>query len=637
MYIDDVYQQFIHLSRYARWRDDLGRRESWSETVERYVDYMAEKVSRDTDFEVTDVLKEDLRESILNRDVLPSMRALMTAGPALERENIAGYNCSYLAVDHPRSFDEALYILMNGTGVGYSVEQQDVTQLPSIPMRNDEDIVMFTVPDSKRGWAEALKHVLDCLYEGRMPAWDLSQIREAGARLKTFGGRASGPEPLNDLLRFVMRVFYFAQGRKLTPLEAHEIMCKIGEVVVVGGVRRSALICLTDLDDLEMRDAKNGKFWETKPHLSLANISAVYDKKPSRYDFDKEFDALVASGSGERGIFSRYGAKAAAKEINRKAGPLKGTNPCGEIVLRNNQFCNLSTVVVRPEDTLEELKEKVVRAAYLGTFQATLTNFDYLRPIWKENTEEERLLGVSLSGLFGHPVLSGRKGMEMLEEWLFEMRMAAKFANIYLSGLLGINPAAAVTCIKPEGTTSQLVGVSSGSHPWFAEQYIRNVRGDVKDPLSQFLSAVGIPSETDIISDQNLVFSFPIAAPEGALTREDLTAVEHLELWAAYREHWTDHNPSVTINVRDNEWDEVREWVWENFDKITGVSFLPYDDHVYEQAPYVPVSDKEFEDLQAKMPEHIDWSELSFFEATDETNGSQELSCMSGACDIVKI
>lgn len=636
MYIDDVYQQFIHLSRYARWRDDLGRRESWTETVDRYVDYMADTVERNNGYEVTDVLKDDLRNVIVNREVLPSMRALMTAGPALERENVAGYNCAFLAVDDPRAFDEALYILMNGTGVGYSVEHEDVSKLPEVP-----DITHagsnFMVPDSKRGWAEALDDVISQLYKGMLPSWDTSQVREAGARLKTFGGRASGPGPLNDLLDFVVNTFMGAQGRKLTPLEAHEIMCKIGEVVVVGGVRRSALICLTDLSDVEMRDAKKGEFWEEKPHLTLANISAVYDKKPSRYDFDKEFDALIASQSGERGIFSRYGAKASAEAIGRDPVPLKGTNPCGEIVLRSGQFCNLTTVVIRPEDTLDDLKEKVSRAAYLGTFQATLTRFDYLRPIWKENTEEERLLGISLSGLFGHPVLSGRRGKEMLEEWLYEMRVVARFANIYLAQQLGINPAAAITCIKPEGTTSQLVGVSSGMHAWFDKLYKRNVRGDIKDPLSEFLVSIGVPYEVDITNDSNYVFSFPVKAPENAMTRDDLTAVEHLELWTTYKECWTDHNPSVTINVRKDEWDEVREWVWNNFDKITGVSFLPYDDHVYKQAPYEPTTEEDFAELEASMPEHIDWTDLSMFEFSDNTSGSQEMACSSGSCEIIQI
>ena len=636
MYIDDVYQQFIHLSRYARWRDDLGRRESWNETVDRYVDFMADTVKRNNGYNMSGTLKQDLRDSILNRQVLPSMRALMTAGPALERENVAGYNCSFLAVDDPRAFDEALYILMNGTGVGFSVEREDVEKLPVVPELTERGST-FRVPDSKRGWAEALRHVIGQLYTGMVPDWNTSQVRPAGERLKTFGGRASGPEPLEDLLSFTVRVFQNAEGRKLTPLECHEIMCKIGEVVVVGGVRRSALISLSNLDDIEMRDSKKGEFWNTKPHLTLANNSAIYDKKPSRYDFDKEFDALVASGSGERGFFSRYGAKRSATEIGRDSGPLKGTNPCGEIVLRNNQFCNLTTVVVRPEDTLTELKDKVVRAAYLGTLQASLTDFDYLRPIWKENTEEERLLGVSLSGLFGHPVLSGRRGKEMLEEWLYEMRVAAKFANVYLAGMLGINPAAAITCVKPEGTTSQLVGVSSGMHPWHAERYKRNVRGDVKDPLSQFLVAIGIPYEQDITNNSNYVFSFPIEAPEGAMTRDDLTAIEHLELWATYRECWTDHNPSITINVRDHEWNAVREWVWDNFDKITGISFLPHDDHVYKQAPYEPVNEEEFDELKDNMPLHIDWTDLSLFEFDDQTSGSQEMACAAGACEIVQI
>lgn len=636
MYINDPYQQFIHLSRYARWRDDLGRRESWTETVDRYVNYVASKLEESNDYQMSGALREDLRTSILERKVLPSMRALMTAGPALERENVAGYNCSFIAVDDPRAFDEALYILMNGTGVGFGVERDDVAKLPDVPSAFRAGPT-FKVPDSKRGWAEALKFVIESLYEGALPAWDTSDVRPAGARLKTFGGRASGPEPLESLLSFVVERFYEAKGRKLTSLECHEIMCKIGEVVVVGGVRRSALICLSDLGDEDIRDSKKGEFWNDKPHLTLANNSAVYDTKPSRYEFDQEFDALIASGSGERGIFSRYGARRQADEIGREGSLIKGTNPCGEITLRNAQFCNLTTVVVEATDTLDVLKEKVARAAYLGTIQATFTNFDYLRPIWKENTEEERLLGVSLSGIFGHPVLSGRRGTEMLEEWLYEMRATARIANIYLAGQLGINPAAAVTCVKPEGTTSQLVGVSSGMHPWHAERYKRNVRGDVKDPLSQYLAAIGIPNEPDITNPSNLVFSFPVEAPEGATTRDDLTAIEHLELWSTYLNHWTDHNPSVTVNVRSHEWAEVREWVWENFDKVTGVAFLPFDDHVYQQAPYEPIDAESFSKLRASMPEVIDWTDLSYFESDDETKGSQELSCVSGACEVVTV
>lgn len=635
MYINDPYQQFIHLSRYARWRDDLGRRESWEETVDRYVDYMSNTVEHNNNYAVSGSLKEDLRQSIIDRKVLPSMRALMTAGPALERENVAGYNCSFLAINHPRAFDEALYILMNGTGVGFSVEREDVAQLPDVP-NTFEPTSPIVVADSKMGWAEALQELIKSLYEGYLPDWDLSQVRPAGSRLRTFGGRASGPEPLSDLLHFTVKIFSDAQGRKLTPLECHEIMCKIGEVVVVGGVRRSALISLSNLDDEEIRDAKKGEFWNHKPHLTLANNSAVYDRKPSRYDFDMEFDALVASGSGERGIFSRYGAKGQAEEIGRDGDKIKGTNPCGEITLRNCQFCNLTTVVVEPTDTLEDLKDKVVRAAYLGTFQSTLTNFTYLRDIWKKNTEEERLLGVSLSGLFGHPVLSGRRGQDELAEWLQEMRIAARFANIYLAGQLGINPAAAVTCVKPEGTTSQLVGVSSGMHPWHSKFYKRNVRGDNKDPLSNFMIAAGIPHQIDVTNPSNYVFQFPVKSPEGALTRNDLSAIEHLELWATYVENWSDHNPSVTINVRDHEWVEVREWVWENFDKVVGVSFLPTDDNVYQQAPYEDTDEETYNELKAAMPE-IDWRNLELFESDDETKGSQELSCMAGSCEIVSV
>jgi ribonucleoside-triphosphate reductase (thioredoxin) len=629
-YIDNPYEQFIHTSRYARWRDDLGRRESWGETVDRYVDYMVNSLATNNDYTPPQSTVDEIRLAILNRQVLPSMRSLMTAGPALDRENVAGYNCAFIAIDHPRAFDEALYILMNGTGVGFSAESQYVNQLPVIP-ETITNVGTFKVGDSKLGWAQALQRIIEGLYRGELNDWDLSDIRPAGSRLRTFGGRASGPEPLNELFNFVVAIFATARGRKLSPLEAHEIFCKIGEVVVVGGVRRSALISLSDLGDVDIRDAKHGEFWSDKPHLSLSNNSAVYDERPSRAEFDAEFDALIASKSGERGIFSRYGARRKVTEIGRSQDEITGTNPCGEILLRSAQFCNLTTVIVDPTDDEASLRQKVRLATVLGTWQSTLTNFNHLRDIWRENTEEERLLGVSLNGIFGNERTSGKRGD--LPALLDYLRNEARYINALEADAIGIPHSAAITTVKPEGTTSQLCNVSSGAHPWHAPYYVRNVRGDTKDPLSRFLIDAGVPSSPDTYSAGSVVFSFPIAAPKGAVTRDDLTAIEHLEMWAVYSKHWTDHNPSITVNVRDNEWDDVREWVWEHFDAITGIAFLPFDDSVYTQAPYEPIDAMDYEFRVLTMPD-INWEDFQSYELEDSTKGSQTMACMSGGCNV---
>jgi ribonucleotide reductase, class II len=986
MFIENPYENFIHKSRYARWLEDEGRRENWDETVNRYVDFMVQDLRMRHDYTAPPELVAEVRHAILNRDVLPSMRSLMTAGPPLARENVAGYNCAFLAVDDPRAFDEALYILMNGTGVGFSVESQFVEQLPAVPESLSPG-PKITVADSKLGWAVALQKVVEGLYDGVVHDWDLSLIRPAGSRLRTFGGRASGPEPLNELLNFVVKVFVEARGRKITPLEAHEIMCKIGQVVVVGGVRRSALISLSDLNDEDVRDAKHGEFWNEKPHLSLSNNSAVYDQKPSREEFDAEFDALIASGSGERGIFSRYGAKDRVRKFGRNAHKIVGTNPslvpgtkvwtsegvvpieqlegkefyvrnlngnislatcwqsgsmvdvfdinlegghsygatpqhkwpvwngsawerrtteelrpgdklpnlrmnsmfplgtegtreegfligwnlgdgwqtsrekglqigfivsdedresaidqklekilfalgsrasfegkseinvnnvelrklfvkygvkhksvglpdamwdanvsddfrrgvidglfssdgnidpagriglvqasealiddvssvlgffgiktsklkrtttgrkafgehsayaesdktfvsfhlrvggmenvqrfaecfhlshnrkqamvdglaarrrskgepkdwfvevvsvtergqsdvwdisvfddthafqidhvvtgnCGEILLRSNQFCNLSTVTIRPGDDQAELARKVRLATVIGTWQSTLTDFNHLRPIWRHNTEEERLLGVSLNGIFGNELTNGKRGN--LESLLNDLRTVARIVNDMEAHAIGISPSAAITTVKPEGTTSQLTGVASGGHPWHDEYYIRNVRGDIKDPLSQFLIEQGVPNAVDTFNPKAVVFSFPVAAPRGAVTRNELSAIQHLEIWKTYSQYWTDHNPSITVNVRADEWGEVREWVWNNFDSITGVSFLPFDDHVYVQAPYETVDQDKYEFMLNVMPD-VDWDEFQKYESEDTTKGSQELACVAGGCSV---
>lgn len=632
-YFPTAYQSVIYKTRYSRWLDNQQRREEWPETVGRYVDFMFDRAKREYGLE-DEVLKEQVYDNILNLQVMPSMRALMTAGPALERSNIAGYNCAYLAVDEPIAFDEALYILMNGTGVGFSVERQYTNKLPQVPTNYDFSNTKYVVDDSKEGWAYALRHVVESLYDGVIPDWDLSEIRPKGARLKTFGGRASGPEPLDELLNFVVKTFLEAQGRKLTPLECHEIMCKVGDIVVVGGVRRAALISLSNLDDPAMRDAKSGKWWEEKPHLRLANNSAVYESKPDRATFDEEWAALRASGSGERGMFSRYGAQAKAAKMGRELADF-GVNPCGEIILRNKGFCNLSSVVIRPEDTEETLREKVRIATVIGTLQSSLTKFPYLSDKWTKNAEEERLLGVSIGGVFNNPLMYERgKGLEQRLESLRDYTVAV---NRQLAHRLGINPSASITTVKPEGNSSQLNNVSSGIHPWHDKFYIRNIRGNESDPISKFMEFYGVKTEDDNMSGNTKVFSFPITAPEEAKTRDELTAIEHLEVWLTYSEHWAHHNPSVTINVRDDEWDEVADWVYDHFDRVVGVSFLPYSDHTYEQAPYEECNLADLFELQEKTPDELPWEVLSMFELEDSTTGTQELSCMAGGCEITSI
>lgn len=625
------YEEFIYKSRYARWLDHEGRREEWFETVNRYLNFMSQR------FAVPDPRR--LFDAIASFEVMPSMRALMTAGPALDRDNTAGFNCSFLPVDDPRAFDEAMYILLCGTGVGFSVERQFVEQLPVVPKVLEPVGYNILVGDSKEGWAASLRELITCLFEGQIPGLNTDLVREAGARLKTFGGRASGPEPLRELYHFVVKTFQNARGRQLTPLECHDIMCKIGEIVIVGGVRRSAMISLSDLDDQAMALAKSGEWWIEHPQRALANNSAVYVETPDIETFSHEWRALIESKSGERGIFSRAASQAqAAKSGRRDYQQLFGTNPCSEIILRPYQFCNLTEVVVRDGDSLEDLKEKITIATILGTFQATLTDFPYLRPIWRENTEAERLLGVSLTGIMDHEVLNGSQGHDQLTTWLEEMRETAVGVNEYACQWFGIEPAAAITCVKPSGTVSQLVNSASGIHARHARRYIRTVRGDNKDPLTQFLIDNGVPAEPCVMKPATTtVFSFPIEAPAGCVTRNDMTAIEQLELWMVYQDHWCEHKPSVTISVRDHEWDEVGDWVYENFDKISGISFLPHQDHVYAQAPYQDVDDDTFEVMRARMPGKINWSALSNYEIEDSTKGSQTLACSAGVCELVDI
>lgn len=628
--LTDPFRSFISKSRYARWIPEYGRRETWEETVGRYTDFFAPKVG------ISPEDKAELFSAIRNHEVMPSMRAIMTAGEAIERSNVAGYNCSFIAVDDPRAFDEALYILMCGTGIGFSAEKKYVRYLPSVPGAIESVSEVIVIHDSKEGWAQGYRELIASIYRGELPKWDLRQLRPEGARLKTFGGRSSGPEPINELFEFTVKVFANARGRRLSPIEVHEIMCKIGSVVVVGGVRRSALISLSSLSDDEIRDAKSGEWWVEKPHLALSNNSAVYNSKPCRKDFDSEWEALRLSGSGERGIFNLSGAKQHVPE-RRNAYKIAGTNPCAEILIRSMGFCNLTEVIVRDTDTLDDIKRKVAMATKIGTWQSTLTNFPYLREQWRINAEEERLLGVSITGQMGHRVINGSEGRSEQRRWLREMKKAAIATNKKESRRLGINASAAITTVKPSGTVSTLTNTSSGMHVWHDKYYIRTVRVSKTDPICQFMIDAGVPHETDFYNAKSEVFSFPFAAPEGALTREDVSAIDQIETWLVYKTEWTEHSPSVTVSVKDDEWDAVGEWVYEHFDKITGVSFLPHSDHTYVQAPFQTITKEEYERAKDAMPKSIRWEMFGLYETQDTTTGSQNLACTAGVCDVVDL
>ena len=623
------YQSFIHTSRYARWLEDEGRRESWTETVGRYVSNV---VHANVDEETTNKIEQ----AILALEVMPSMRAMMTAGPAADRDNTCMYNCSYLPVDDPKSFDEAMFILLCGTGVGFSVERQFIQQLPEVPELYDSDTII-AVKDSKEGWAKALRQVIALLYSGEIPKWDISKVRPAGSRLKTFGGRASGPTPLVDLFNFVIKIFKDSQGRKLSSIECHDIMCKIGEVVVVGGVRRSAMISLSNLSDDRMRHAKSGQWWENEPQRALSNNSVSYTEKPDAISFMREWMALVESGSGERGIFNREASKKQAAKYGRRDPNYEfGTNPCSEIILRPYQFCNLTEVVVRATDSYDDLARKVKLATILGTIQSTFTKFPYLRKVWQRNTEEERLLGVSLTGIMDNPLMTPKnKG---LEKTLANLRAVAEATNHEYANLLGISQSVSITCVKPSGTVSQLVDSASGIHSRHSPYYIRTVRGDNKDPLTQFMIDQGIPSEPCFMKgDTTTVFSFPIKSPRGSVVTADQTAIEQLEMWLIYQRNWCEHKPSVTINVKKDEWFEVGAFVYEHFDEMSGVSFLPYNEHTYQQAPYQEVDKQTYNSLLLTMPKKIDWSKLSDYEKEDGTSSSQQFACTGDVCEIVDI
>ena len=623
------YQKFIAVSRYARWIEDKGRRETWEETVQRYVDYITEKVKGH-------LPKQQIIDAITKLEVMPSMRALMTAGPALERDNTAGYNCSYLPVDDPKAFDEAMYILLCGTGVGFSVERQYVSQLPEIPQSLDHVDTVIKVQDSKEGWARALRKLIGHLYMGEVPMWDMSNVRPAGARLKVFGGRASGPAPLVDLFNFTVALFRQNEGKKLSSYDCHNLMCKVGEVVVSGGVRRSAMISLSNLSDGRMRHAKSGKWWETAPQMALSNNSVVYTEKPDGETFLREWTSLVESKSGERGIFNRVSAKDQASKYGRRDPNHDfGCNPCSEIILRPYQFCNLTEVVIREKDRFDDLKRKVMLATILGTAQATLTKFPYLRKIWNTNTEEERLLGVSLTGIMDNPLTNGKK--HGLEKTLQQLREVAVETNKEWSAIFGIPQSTAITCIKPSGTVSQLVDSSSGIHPRHSSYYIRTVRGDNKDPLTNFMVDSGIPNEADFMKpDTQTVFSFPMKSPKNSVMRNDMTAIEQLEMWLLYQRHWCEHKPSVTISVRDDEWMEVGAFVFKHFDEMSGVSFLPHSDHTYQQAPYQDCTEAVYNDFSSKFG-HIDWNKFIDYEKEDNTKSSQTFACSGDSCEIVDI
>ena len=622
------YQSFIHKSRYAKYHDGDGR-ESWDDTVTRFsVNVIRGMVDEET--------KYQLEQAIMGLEVMPSMRSLMTAGPAAERDNTCMYNCSYLAVDDLKSFDEAMFILLCGTGVGFSVERQSISKLPEIPelFESETNIV---VKDSKEGWAKSLRQLIALLYSGEVPTWDVSKVRPAGAPLKTFGGRASGPAPLVDLFNFTINTFKKASGRKLSSVECHDIMCKIGEVVVVGGVRRSAMISLSNLSDDRMRSAKSGSWWENNPQRALANNSVSYTEKPDNLSFMKEWMALVESGSGERGIFNREASKKQAALNGRRDPNYEfGTNPCSEIILRPSQFCNLTECVVRATDTLDTLSEKVRLATILGTIQSTFTKFPYLRKQWTDNTAEERLLGVSLTGIMDNPLMTLKN--EGLDKTLAHLKQVAVDTNAEWAAKLGIPVAAAISCVKPSGTVSQLVDSASGIHARHSPFYIRTVRGDNKDPLTQFMKDQGIPNEPDAFKpDQTTVFSFPMKAPDGAVCTKDMTAIEQLEMWLMYQRNWCEHKPSVTINVKGEEWLEVGAFVYKHFDEMSGVSFLPFNEHTYQQAPYQDCGKSDYEMLKSVMPKSIDWSKLSEYENEDNTSGSQTLACSGDSCEIVDL
>lgn len=640
--LTDPFQSFISKDKYSRWDDDLERRETWEETVDRYCTFMQARMDEKYPGIYGKRFWNKARKMILNLEVMPSMRGLMTAGLALERSEMAVYNCAFLAFDNVRAFDELMFILANGTGVGFSVEKEYTDQLPTVPEELVRTSDVVVVADSKEGWASSYRSYLSSLYSGEIPSLDISHLRPKGARLKTFGGTASGPQPFVDLIDFTIRKFTEARGRKLNPLEVHDIACMVGDSVVSGGVRRSALISLSDLSDYDMSKAKSGNWYDTpdKEQRALANNSAVYNRKPSTGQFLQEWGAIFESYSGERGIFNKESARRGTNAPRRDSSKIKGTNPCGEIFLRDGGLCNLTEVIIREEDTLETLREKVEVATALGTIQSTFTDFHYVRDIWRENAEEERLLGVSFTNIFSNQMMRGSEGRRTLKSALNDLRAHAINVNKGLAERMGINQSVAVTCVKPSGTVSLLAYASSGLHPWYAKQYLRTVRANNHQPITQFLMDAGVPWEPDIRKPETgTVFTFPVKAPDNAVTQADITAVEHLDLWLVYKDHWTEHNPSVTIEYKEDEWFEIGAWVLEHWDSIGGLTFNPAEDSVYQQAPLQAVDEATYNQWMAEFgfPEQIDWTGLSSFETEDTTTGSQTLACQSGVCELVEI
>jgi len=646
--LPSLYQDFIHLSRYSRWMDDKGKRESWEETVTRYFDFFVEHLSENHNHKVSKKERDELQTAVINLEIMPSMRALMTAGEALKRDNIAGYNCSFASAGRVRSFDEILYTLMCGTGVGFSVERDFLGKLATIAEEFEDSDTTIVVQDSKMGWAKAYRELTSLLIAGQSPKWDLSKIRPAGARLKTFGGRASGPDPLDDLFRFTVDTYKKASGRKLNSIECHDLICKIAEIVVVGGVRRSALISLSSLTDERMREAKTGQWWMSDPQRALSNNSVAYKEKPEVGTFMEEWLSLYKSKSGERGIFNRDAAKNQIKRANEYRKSLGddyrqrevdhdfGTNPCSEIILRDREFCNLTEIVVRRDDTEEDLQRKVRLATILGTWQSTLTNFKYLSSEWAKNCEDERLLGVSMTGIMDNPLTNGSK--RDLESRLESLKKCSIEENKKQADKIGINSSVSITCVKPSGTVSQLVDAASGIHARHNDYYIRTVRADNKDPLCQFMKDAGFPNEADVMKPEHVtVFSFPMKSPKGAVCRKDMTAIEQLELWLVYQKHWCEHKPSITITVKEDEWFEVGAWVYSNFNEVCGVSFLPFSDHSYKQAPYQDCTESDYTESLKNMPTSIKWEELSKYEKEDNTSGTQTLACSGNSCEIVDL
>lgn len=629
---NSIYQKYIELSRYARYLPKEKRRETWAETTKRLIDFFKNSLEKKQNFKLSEKDEKDLYEAILNKEVMPSMRALMVAGKAAERDNTAIYNCSAIAIDDQKAFDEAMYLLMCGCGVGFSVERQYINKLPEIPEVLYKSETKIMVEDSKEGWAKALRQLIALLYSGEIPQWDTHKVRPAGARLKTFGGRASGPEPLSNLFDFTVNLFKNAKNRKLNSLECHDLMCKIAEIVVCGGVRRSAMISLSNLSDDRMRHAKSGQWWELNPQRALANNSVAYTEKPDSRQFLQEWLSLLESQSGERGIFNRQGAQHHVKSNGRRKWDVDFlVNPCSEALLNSYQFCNLTEVVIRSDDTEDIIRKKLRLAAILGTIQSTFTHFPYLRKIWQRTTEEERLLGVSLTGVCDNK-LTNNPYDENLATRLESFKQIVIDTNKEYADQLGIQQSTGCTCIKPSGTVSQLVDSASGIHPRFSKFYYRRIRADIKDPLTNVLVEAGVPYEKDFNNPNAYVFTFAQKAPDGALTRDDYTAIDHLNLWLMYKKHYAEHTISITVNLKDNEWVEAGAFVYKNFDDIVGVSFLPFDGGSYMQAPYEEITEEEYNAHLLKMPNNINWN---FIEEEDNVIGTQTLACSGGSCELV--